>query len=572
MRGSIFQKKHLFLLGICFLTLFQGLYAGEDDGESVYFYKGIPGCGCFSHCSCLNASQDNTNHPRSPEDLVWHTFVKEVMKIRKVGPCLLYTNMDLYRALGYYSDHDLAMLSEYLNAVPKFKKIIIDVGNDALKSTKSFYPLPKESKKYQEETARIQAEMAAALAIIEGIPSAIIPLYKNILSKCTHNESYNLALIYNGGLIDFLSGDYEDSLNKISTFIAFAETSYHRESLLQSEIYQKQGESYLEVGRYHQAIEALTKAIEKDPKNKQAYFGRANAYFETGNFDQAIHDYLASEIAKEIKNIKSNVSTEFSSAILTGLMEGGKEAALNFAPSLCHSAYGLGECLWTFAQNPVEATINFSNVCYEVGQTIVDTIKSIDQEKLEEISSEVHELALKFDSLSDTEKGQSIGYCIGKYGVDIFAGGAVVKSVSAVKKLKDTNRLCNLEALATSETNKQIITTSAIKHADNREAFFKNVKIHQDRQNKHIPGKHNYEVGKSIFEHKTPEKLVREFAGKGTPLGNRLPGTIDYRERVDFKEFIGYHINEKTGIKTPTTWGEIRYSKNGAHIVPAFPE
>jgi hypothetical protein len=33
-------------------------------------------------------------------------------------------------------------------------------------------------------------------------------------------------------------------------------------------------------------------------------------------------------------------------------------------------------------------------------------------------------------------------------------------------------------------------------------------------------------------------------------------------------EFIGYEVNEKTGEKIATTWGEIHYSKNGTHIVP----
>lgn len=45
----------------------------------------------------------------------------------------------------------------------------------------------------------------------------------------------------------------------------------------------------------------------------------------------------------------------------------------------------------------------------------------------------------------------------------------------------------------------------------------------------------------------------------------------DYREKINFGEYIGYHIDPKNGVKTSTTWGEIRYSKTGAHIIPAFP-
>ncbi len=78
--------------------------------------------------------------------------------------------------------------------------------------------------------------------------------------------------------------------------------------------------------------------------------------------------------------------------------------------------------------------------------------------------------------------------------------------------------------------------------------------------------------GRSIFEHPEPQRLLNDFAGKGTPTNGRVPGALDYREFVDFGEFIGYHVDQKTGIKTATTCGEIRYSKSGAHIVPVLPK
>ncbi len=44
----------------------------------------------------------------------------------------------------------------------------------------------------------------------------------------------------------------------------------------------------------------------------------------------------------------------------------------------------------------------------------------------------------------------------------------------------------------------------------------------------------------------------------------KMPGTPDYRERVDFGEFIGYYVNDKNpDIKLPTPKGTIRYSKKG---------
>lgn len=325
----------------------------------------------------------------------------------------------------------------------------------------------------------------------------------------------------------------------------------------------------LEVGLYHEAIIALTKAIEKDPVNKEAYFSRAAAYFETGDFDLAVFDYISSEAKKDLVQVEPKVSGEFSSALISAVLEGGKESAIEFVPSLCSTAYGLGECLWSFAQQPQDATINFCNACYEAGSAVTEYIKNLDQEKIEGIADEVLLVYQKFDSLSDAEKGQTIGYCVGKYGVDIFAGGATVKCVAAIRNLKNANRLCNLESMAVSEANREAITTAALKHAADRENFLKNITIEWDKQNKHIPGKHNCESGKSFLIHKNPENILKLCAGKGKKVRGNI-GEPGYQEIVDFGVHIGYNVDQN-GIETLTTWGKIHYSKNGAHIVPTFP-
>jgi filamentous hemagglutinin len=85
---------------------------------------------------------------------------------------------------------------------------------------------------------------------------------------------------------------------------------------------------------------------------------------------------------------------------------------------------------------------------------------------------------------------------------------------------------------------------------------------------------HNYEANKcrSILTHSDPEKLLSEHAGKGIPKNDILPGAAGYVERVDFGETIGYYVDEKNpAVKIPTTKGTIKYSKDGAHIVPSNP-
>lgn len=227
--------------------------------------------------------------------------------------------------------------------------------------------------------------------------------------------------------------------------------------------------------------------------------------------------------------------------------------------------------MWAFATDPLTKTNDFCNACCEVGEATADFFATLDKDKLTKCTEEIQRLYGAFDGLSDSEKGHLIGYCIGKFGVDFFAGSATIKSIVALKKLREANRLCNLEAMVLSTANKETLSVSATKHALTRENFFKNLKVHWDRQNKHIPGSHNYGVGKSIFEHPNAQELIDKFAGKGIPRGNRVPGLPDYREALNFGEHIGYHVNKDTGVMTATTWGEIRYAKNGVHIIPILP-
>ena len=165
----------------------------------------------------------------------------------------------------------------------------------------------------------------------------------------------------------------------------------------------------------------------------------------------------------------------------------------------------------------------FAGVCYEMGECVAETCKNIDSNTLGECVDQVKILYEHFDNLSDSEKGELIGFAIGKYGVDLFAGGTVVKSVAVCRKLRMANRICTLEAMSVSKSNKN------------------------------------------------PQGLLKKYAGKGKPCRGNI-GEAGYQEVVNFEESIGYHVCDQTGEKIPTTWGKIHYSKNGAHIVPARPK
>ena len=101
------------------------------------------------------------------------------------------------------------------------------------------------------------------------------------------------------------------------------------------------------------------------------------------------------------------------------------------------------------------------------------------------------------------------------------------------------------------------------------------VKIQWDKQNKHIPGSHNFIEGRSTItiSRQRLEELVEKYMGTGESVGNSIPGTAGYKERIDFGEIIGecvYKENSGVIIKSQTTKGIIHYDNDGwIHLVPA---
>lgn len=417
---------------------------------------------------------------------------------------------------------------------------------------------------------------------IKGNPKAIDKVYTTLEAiRDEYISQYNMCIrshphpkiYYERGMLRMHSGNIEDALADVNRLMHLAKTDRYKDRLiLTTEMYQQEGELYADLGRYDKAITSLSEAIKLDPNNRGAYFSRAQAYFEIGEFEQSIDNYLASNKNGGALKTKLKPSSSIKESILKGLEEGCTESIVDFVPSLCNSVYGLCASLWVFANHPINSTNNFVNACYDIANCVHEFRKNVDLEEIESYPIEIQRLYGQFDRLSESEKGHLVGYLVGKYGIDIFAGGAAIKSVATFKKLKDANRMCMLEMMTLSPVNKEAIITSSLKHKSQRDAFFNKVKINVDRQNKHVPGNHNYASGKSIFQHSDPQSLIDKFAGKGRPTGNRVPGCPDYREKINFEEFIGYHINPKTGTETATSWGEIRYSKDGAHIVPAYPE
>lgn len=396
--------------------------------------------------------------------------------------------------------------------------------------------------------------------------------YSYCLKRHPHPKIY-----YEFGMLEMHRGNYDNAFTAISRFMHLAK---QKNISVSADMYHQEGRVYNELGMYDQAIRALTTSIELDPTNRGAYFNRAQAYFETGNFDNAIKDYIASHNNEsQTPLLKANI--EIQDAILKGLLEGGKESAHNFFPSLCRTAYGLGISLWAFIEHPLESTTRVVNACYDISCNLSDFFKNVIYDP-DILIEEMDQILGKIDRFSKEEKAYLTGFLVGKYGVDIFAGGATVKCISQYQKLKDANRIANCEML-TSEKSSKAVRVAALNHAAKREAYFKNVNLHLDQQGKHIEGHKNYlqqikngektGVLPSILTHPDPEAVLRKYAGTGTLCGKFEPGIKGFKEVIECDEIIGKWFNRDTKLYYSTKRATIHYDKSGgAHIVPSSPD
>lgn len=556
-------------------------YCNVYKDESVYMYNGIPGCSCFNHCGCFSHfigheggfPDDKIGHPRLASDRVWHEFMKKILTTLKTTSFFLSS---CYQRTCIESlvkcppqNHYPFLLSDYMYVTENLGNLIEKERIENIKWYKKIYSKPKEQELLTNHINRVNKQTDDAIQLLGTIPETIIPLFQNIIENCDHNGSYNMAKIYNKGLISYLHGNLEESLDEIHQLLELAEKN-NKQNFLASEVLQRQGENLLDVGRYHEAIEALTKAISKNPNNFEAYLQRASAYFETGDFDSSLNDYSTYKNSDHFSHY-SLPPNEFIDAFSEAAFQGAYDASCDFIPSLCSTAYGLGECLWAFGEKPITCLENLAGAGYDMSEHVIDFLKNVDRNTLDKCTNEIVTLYDGFTNLSAAEKGELMGYTLGRYGVDIFAGAATVKGFSAYKKLREANRLCNLEAMSMSVTNKEIIVSRCLQQYSERCKFFENSKIHWGQQNKHILGNNNYIETKSIFEHKDASSLLKKYAGTGTPKRGEM-GKAGYQEIIDFKERIGIWISDDGIYSLPTTKGVIHYGNKGAHIVPVHPD
>jgi|GEM_PF-2446811 len=303
--------------------------------------------------------------------------------------------------------------------------------------------------------------------------ATIRPLFLNLYSSCL-SEHPHPKLYYERGMVYFHEGNFYASLSDMKDFVNSADDE---ETLLSSDFYLQEGSSYAELGLYDAAIEALAKSIAKDPNNKAAYFERAAIYFERGDFDLSIADYLTSGMKPTLLDHNDLLSIEFSKYLTSGILQGTGKAAVDYIPSILSSINGLSHALWAFSCDPLHCSQEIVSTCRDLIE-LLSQKSSI--ELLETFIPEVREFN---NSSSNEEQARLLGYMIGKYGTELFAPFAVIKTY---KKFKTANKLLTLERLAQESKQAAIIQEAAgnwrVAHAEliekfkNTEGFLKTLK------------------------------------------------------------------------------------------------
>lgn len=457
-------------------------------------------------------------------------------------------------------------LNEFYKKQPKFKQLSsFGIASHEFTHT-VFYSQYREKlltwggwdETYHDDNNKVVQNLNKLYKLIDQIGPDFYCLYTDCLNKHPHPKIY-----FERGMTSFYQGNYLYALQDIKVFI---ETSPSDCGLIDAEVYFKEGSIYSELGLYEKAVEALTVAINKNPHHKEAYFERAGCYFEMGQFDACIQDYLASGIKKSNTPVLSENDYQFSLGLTQGIIKGGAQAGLDYIPSLLSSTYGIGQGLWAFSQNPLQVSLQ---LIQSVKRLIVFIKETTAVDLAKKLAPELNIVIEQWDAIDEQTKGYQIGTVIGKYGINIFAGATLSKGISLYKELKRANNLLLYESMALNKEVNMLIKIEALKRAEARKSILKssNLKIQWDKQGKHIEGHRNFRPTKSILEHKDPQGLVNKFAGSGfTERGT--PGVPGYQEIVNFKEFIGYAVSDTTNKKIATKWGKIHYAKDGVHIVP----
>lgn len=385
--------------------------------------------------------------------------------------------------------------------------------------------------------------------------------------NCRTHTKNSPKCIYDRGLLELSRGNTKEAFDIANELIEYTNQNPDDAFFKSSDLCLHLGLTFADALNYSKAIEYYSKAIERNPDNKQAYLERSIAYFETNQINQALEDFK--RIDKELLTPpKSTEQIQFGKGFLVGAPQGLTDGFHELPSSLWYSLRGMGQLLWAGVSDPLAVPQKM----IQATSQLIEYLKTQNLEQIsEKLAPEIAELVKNWDGYDSLTRGQKSGYILGKYGVGVFISCGTAKVVTAYRELKNSNALCSLETMASSQAKKNTICDLSQKASENRIAGFAKVQYSVGKEGKHIEGHNNYDPNKnrSILVFPNPETLFKKLAEKGTQEGSILPGTAGYKEVVNCGEFIGFHVDKDTGARTPTSYCKIHYDQHGnGHMVP----
>lgn len=143
------------------------------------------------------------------------------------------------------------------------------------------YSLAVKEQKIAEARARERESAIFCRQVLEDCRDKITNLYAELFEDLLNDKEDSLIFYHDYGLLAFLNNNFEKSSELLFRLIDRAqETNQINE--LEAKVYHDLGSVCVEVMAYDKAIKYLSDAIRLDPNNKETYFYRAIAYFETG--------------------------------------------------------------------------------------------------------------------------------------------------------------------------------------------------------------------------------------------------------------------------------------------------
>ncbi|HEY5235213.1 MAG TPA: tetratricopeptide repeat protein [Rhabdochlamydiaceae bacterium] len=338
----------------------------------------------FLFRKCLKDTKMNHRTPMYPKlgewyELIWGQSSPQSEFVRIMIP--------LGPQNGVETGYELSSYPVFLDGINRLRQdidlhaqLFINHYNELIKEQeaveKASNRYPNELSSYGRERIQslsnsintLQKEYPQRIEALKRAESQIDEIFSEIIENCV-TEHENSDAFYQRGLFNFYRGlnleAFEDMLRYLKTNNPEDNNTYVYKGKIESEL-----------GLYDQAINSLSRALEKNPDLEDVYFERAVAYFETGKYASALQDFKASRFkSTPLDSDQSNF--DFATGLIAlGALEGVVKETAELAVNLPGSLFSLFENLSNGAVNFIASPVEMSNEYVRAAKNCIDYVRN----------------------------------------------------------------------------------------------------------------------------------------------------------------------------------------------------